>query len=130
MRGGNEWIIDAEGCDADKLGQLETLQAVCQIVVSELDLQIVGQPQWHQFPEPGGVTGMYLLSESHLTCHSFPESNFATFNLFCCRPKPDWDWEQTLHAKLGARSVLIRCVARVASDEFTKLSTWGSETCR
>ena len=129
MRGGSEWIIDAEGCDADKLSQLESLRAICHRIVTELELHVVGEPQWHQFPEPSGVTGMYLLSESHLTCHSFPESGFVTFNLFCCRPKPAWDWERMLRLLLGAQSVLVRHVERDASDDLSQLDNWGGEAC-
>jgi len=33
-----------------------------------------------------GVTGLLLLTESHLACDTFPERGFASFNLYCCRP--------------------------------------------
>jgi len=32
------------------------------------------------------VTGLLLLTESHLACDTFPERGFASFNLYCCRP--------------------------------------------
>jgi S-adenosylmethionine decarboxylase len=34
------------------------------------------------------VTGVWLLSESHLAIHSFPEFRSACLNLFCCRERP------------------------------------------
>ena len=40
---------------------------------------------------PGGITGVALLAESHFAVHTFPEHGALTLNLFCCRPRPDWD---------------------------------------
>jgi S-adenosylmethionine decarboxylase proenzyme len=43
-------------------------------------LQRVG----HQF-EPIGYTLMYLLSESHISVHTFPECNYIAFDIYTCR---------------------------------------------
>ncbi len=112
MNGGIEWIIDAYGCTAEILQDLESLRRCCHQALGELEVRVIGSPQWFQFPDPGGVTGLYLLGESHLTCHTFPESELATFNLYCCRPRPTWRWEQHLTKCLGARRVDIRTLVR------------------
>lgn len=112
MATGREWIVDAQGCSAARLADAESVRAACEDVIATLGLHVVGSPQWHQFPAPGGVTGMYLLSESHLACHTWPESGFATFNLFCCRPRPAYRWEEGLREFLGADDVRVRCVDR------------------
>jgi S-adenosylmethionine decarboxylase len=69
---------------------------------------------WHQFPQPGGVTGLYLLTESHLACHTFPETGIATFNLYCCRPRPPFAWEDRLRSVLSADRVTVRTAERGA----------------
>ena len=68
--------------------------------------------QWHVFPGPGGVTGLLLLSESHLACHTFPERGFASFNLFCCRPRPEWPWTAALRETLHAQRVELQAIPR------------------
>ena len=40
-------------------------------------------PQMHAF-EGGGVTGVILLSESHIALHSYPEHGFIAVDLFSC----------------------------------------------
>ncbi|MEO1527346.1 MAG: S-adenosylmethionine decarboxylase [Planctomycetota bacterium] len=110
--GGTEWIIDASGCCEAHLRDATRLRAVCDDVVADLGLSVVGEPQLHTFPEPGGVTALYLLSESHLACHTYPEFGFATFNLYCCRRRRAWDWESELVQRLEAESVTVRQVAR------------------
>lgn len=116
MHSGTEWLIDASQCDASMLRDGARLRALCDRLVDELHLHVVGRPQWHQFPWPGGWTGLYLLSESHLACHTFPEDEFATFNLYCCRERPDWPWTDRLLESLDARRVTVRRLARGRLD--------------
>jgi S-adenosylmethionine decarboxylase len=111
---GTEWFVDAEDCDADALRDLATLRRVCAEIIAQLDLHVVGEAAWHQFPCPAGVTGLFLLTESHLACHTYPEHGLATFNLYCCRSRPAWAWQERLAALLGARRVTVRCLQRGA----------------
>jgi len=109
---GIEWIVEAYGCAPDRLADLATLQSLFARIVSDVDLHPCKQPQWHQFPDSGGITGVCVLSESHLTCHSFPEYATLCLNLFCCRPRADWDFAGQLRQLLGAREVSVRRLDR------------------
>ena len=111
---GKEWIIDASGCRAECLRDVDRLQAVFSRVINELGLQVVGEQLWRQFPTPGGVTGLALLTESHLTCHTYPEFSSATFNLYCCRERPEWPWCERLQQMFSlAHSPVNRTVMEV-----------------
>src|SRR5262245_52505104 len=105
---GSEWIIDGAGCAPALLASLSVMQGVCDAIIAEAGLNIVGQPAWHQFDGPGGVTGLYLLSESHLTCHTFPEFGVATFNLYCCRRRKELNWQYLLREHIRATTVSCR----------------------
>jgi S-adenosylmethionine/arginine decarboxylase-like enzyme len=39
---------------------------------------------FHKF-RPQGVTGILLLSESHMSIHTWPEKKFAIFEMVTCR---------------------------------------------
>jgi S-adenosylmethionine decarboxylase len=110
---GTEWLIDASGCDAAALADLDRLRAVFERVIRELGLNVLGEIAWHQFDHPGGVSGLALLSESHLSCHTYPEFRAATFNLYCCRNRDSWSWEATLKEMLGATEVNVRVFERM-----------------
>lgn len=112
MNVGTEWLVDGEGCVAELLRDIDLIRSLCEEVVADLDLRVVGEPMFHQFPEPGGVTGLFLLTESHLACHTFPETGVATFNLYCCRPRPPFAWEERLGVLLGASRVTVRTAER------------------
>ena len=112
---GTEWLVEASGCEAEALGDVGRLREVFARAVEELGLSVVGVPLWHKFPGPGGVTGLAMLTESHLACHTYPEFGVATFNLYCCRERPGWDWDARLREMLGAGEVSVRRVARESS---------------
>ena len=109
---GTEWIVDAHGCDPASLRSCATLSALFARIVDELGLHPLGEPVWHAFPGQGGITGVLLLSESHLACHTFPERGFAAFDLYCCRPSHEWPWAERLADALGAAEVRVRSVPR------------------
>jgi S-adenosylmethionine decarboxylase len=114
---GTEWLIDASGCDAAALADLDRLRAVFDRVIRDLDLNVLGDIAWHQFDQPRGVTGFAMLSESHLTCHTYPEFRAATFNLYCCRNRASWTWETTLKEMLGATDVNVRVFQRMIHED-------------
>jgi S-adenosylmethionine decarboxylase len=109
---GAEWLVDAHACDAAALRSREVLSGVFDRIVEELALHPVGPSRWRVFPGAGGVTGLLLLEESHLSCHTFPEQSFAAFDLYCCRPRQPWPWSERLSLMLGAGRVNVRYVAR------------------
>jgi S-adenosylmethionine decarboxylase len=109
---GVECVVDASGCDPDALRSPAILQALFRDVVLSLGLTPIGTPMWHTFPGAGGVTGITMLSESHLSVHTYPETGFAAFDLYCCRPHVEWPWKEKLVAALGARDVNVRVMRR------------------
>ncbi len=109
---GIEWLVDATGCRPEALRNLAAVRALCERVLADLELRVVGEGCWHQFPGPSGVTGLYLLTESHLACHTYPEFGIATFNLYCCRKRLAWPWEGRLREALGAAEVTVRSLSR------------------
>jgi S-adenosylmethionine decarboxylase len=115
---GTEWLIEAAGCSSEALRDSTTLRSVFSAIIADLDLKTIKEV-WHKFDGEGGVTGLVALTESHLTCHTYPEHGIATFNLYCCRARPEWDWEERLTQMLSARSVTVTKVERGASKIHT-----------
>jgi S-adenosylmethionine decarboxylase len=116
MTPGTEWLIDASGCDPTALADLDRLRDIFERVIRDLELNVLGEIAWHQFDQPNGISGLALLSESHLTCHTYPEFRAATFNLYCCRNRVSWSWEATLKQMLGATDVTVRVFERMIGD--------------
>lgn len=109
---GVEWLIEASGCDEAGLRDARRLNDLFDAVVRAMDLHPIGDPHWHSFPVTGGVTGVWLLAESHLAIHTFPEFGSLCLNLFCCRERPPLDWQACLRDTLGAVDVRVTEVRR------------------
>jgi S-adenosylmethionine decarboxylase len=109
---GIEWVVEAHGCEASNLVDLPKLRHLFDALIAGLTLHPVGCANWHQFPGAGGITGLQLLQESHLACHTFPEFGSLCLNVFCCRPRPQADFETLLKQVFGATSVHVRQIER------------------
>ncbi len=109
---GCEWIIEAHGCKPTVLADLPRMKRFFARLIDGMGLHLVGETAWHQFPQTGGITGLSLLKESHIACHTFPEHQSLCLNVFCCRPRPIWDFEEELALEFGAVTVQVRRVER------------------
>ena len=109
---GVEWLIDISACDVPPLRDPQAIVSLFETIVARVGLTPIGQPVWHQFPHTGGVTAVWMLQESHLTIHTFPEFASASLNLFCCTPRPCPDWPALLASSIGRE-----CSLRVTECE-------------
>ncbi len=110
---GIEWLIEVFGCSEAALRHPETLGNLFTAIVSEMQLKPVGNCVWHQFPHTGGVTGFWLLRESHLAIHTFPEFQSACLNVFCCTERRPVPWESKMAEWLGATETRVREYRRI-----------------
>ena len=79
---GRHIIVELYDCDADILNNRQLIE---QILV-EAALQAgaeVREVAFHKFA-PQGVSGVVIISESHLTIHTYPELKYAAVDLFTC----------------------------------------------
>ena len=122
---GTEWVIDASDCNPEALTDIQQLKLIFDRIISDLELHVLGEIVWHKFPGHGGVSGLALLSESHLTCHTYPEFGAATFNLYSCSNRASWAWERMLREMLGATEVNVRIFERLIHASETTLEEVG-----
>lgn len=81
---GTHYIWDIHEVDALGISHESDVKVLLHNLCGLTPLQIVGE-SYKQF-EPVGVTAILLLSESHLSIHTWPEHNFIAIDLFSCRP--------------------------------------------
>jgi S-adenosylmethionine decarboxylase len=82
QRIGRHLILELWGCDAERINSIEVIkQAMTETIeacgATLLDLRV--------YPfTPIGVTGVAILSESHMMIHTWPEYGYAAVDVFTC----------------------------------------------
>src|SRR5690554_1013820 len=79
---GRHVAVDTWGVNFDRLNDAEWLQAQ-MVEAAEISGATVLSVQAKQF-EPQGATVLVLLSESHLSIHTYPEKGFAAIDCYTC----------------------------------------------
>jgi S-adenosylmethionine decarboxylase len=106
MHGGIEWLVDGHGCSPARLSDRAAVLALLDRIVAAMELHVISTAV-HAFPGTGGITALYLLAESHLAIHTFPEAGSATLNAYCCRPRQPAAWRALFGELLDARGVTV-----------------------
>jgi len=78
---GMHYIADFWGCsDLDNTETIENALVQAADIAGAVLLHV----HVHKFSGEGGVTGVALLAESHISVHTWPEFDYAAFDVFMC----------------------------------------------
>lgn len=79
---GKHLLLELKGCDKQALNDLGFLRDALLAAASRAGATVVGE-SFHQFA-PQGVSGVVVISESHLFIHTWPEYGYAAMDIFTC----------------------------------------------
>ncbi|MCQ4153049.1 MAG: S-adenosylmethionine decarboxylase [Archaeoglobales archaeon] len=79
---GRHIIAELYGVNPELISREETVRRIVEEVVGEAGLNKVGSV-YKQF-NPHGVTGIVLISESHVSIHTWPEYELVNLDIFTC----------------------------------------------
>lgn len=75
-------IIEFIGVEKAKISKVGPVRRILDRVVSKSGLKSISSA-FYQF-KPYGVSGVYLLRESHLSIHTWPEYGYVALDIFTC----------------------------------------------
>jgi len=78
---GSHLIIDL--WDAEGLGDRDRIEQALIDAVNEAGATLL-HIHLHTFSDGGGVSGVAVLAESHISVHTWPEKGYAAFDVFMC----------------------------------------------
>lgn len=73
----------------EMLNTVDGIKPLMEKIIEEINLNVVGEA--HKQFEPIGATCLYLLSESHLSAHSYPELRYLAIDLYHCSDEINMD---------------------------------------
>jgi S-adenosylmethionine decarboxylase len=79
---GVHYMVDIFNLTAGLLEDQIGLDTICKEAIGLAGLTLLGITS-HKF-EPQGATGLYLLSTSHMSYHTYPEHGRVYMDLFTC----------------------------------------------
>lgn len=130
---GHHYIAEASGCNPDVIGKVEVVERIL-VRAAEIAGVQVWSISFHRF-NPNGVSGVVVISESHLSLHTWPEFGYVALDIFTCgdTAKPEKAVQWALR-EFGASNVHITEVTRGLQEGdrvfFHSIVTWEEELLR
>ena len=101
---GTHGLLDLHGCPPQPLRDAALLQTLLEQAAGQCGATVLSA-HFHTFGGGGGVTGVLLLAESHISIHTWPEHGFAAADIFMCGTPALQTARMLLQNALGARRV-------------------------
>ncbi len=79
---GRHILAEFYGCPGDIISDLEQIKQAMVTAALKAGAE-VKETVFHQF-SPQGVSGVVVISESHLAIHTWPEFGYAAVDIFTC----------------------------------------------
>jgi S-adenosylmethionine decarboxylase proenzyme len=116
---GRHILVEAWGCRDDALDDLPGIRQA-MVEAAEAAGATVLDVSFRKFA-PQGVSGVVIISESHLTIHTWPEHGYAAIDLFTCgeRARP-WKAFEVLSDFLGADQITTMEIRRGEIGELRR----------
>jgi S-adenosylmethionine decarboxylase len=80
---GSHILADFYGVSARLLQSRNELEVLLRNAAETAGATVLGS-HFHSFGSAQGITGVVLLAESHISIHTWPESEFAAVDIFMC----------------------------------------------
>ena len=112
---GKHYILDCFDCDPEVIKFVASTREVLLRAVEESKATLIDD-LFHQF-DPVGVSGVVLISESHFSVHTWPESGFAGVDIFTCGPMEPQKAIDIIKAGFGAKKVNVKVLSRGRLDD-------------
>jgi len=104
-------LAEIFGCDFDLLNDMGKVEEIMVNAALEAGAE-VRECVFHKF-SPQGVSGVVVISESHLAVHTWPELGYAAVDVFTCGERVDpWNAVRYLRTRFNARNMTAKEIKR------------------
>lgn len=84
---GHHYIVEASECDPKIISSVEKVQQIL-VKTAEIAQAKVWSISINRFP-PNGVSGVIVISESHISIHTWPEFGYGALDFYTCGSEVD-----------------------------------------
>ncbi len=101
---GRHILCEAYGCDPEVLNDRKVVEQI-MVDAALMAGAEVREVAFHKF-SPQGVSGVVVISESHLAIHTWPELGYAAIDVFTCGETVD-PWEACNYLVKSFRATVV-----------------------
>ena len=103
--------------NSELLNNMEKLKLVMREICKTNEFTILNETE-HQF-SPIGCSFLFLLSESHLSIHTFPEKKHISFDIYTCRQYENNDiYNEIFHTLIDNLQASLDSTCRIMERYF------------
>ncbi|MDD2678173.1 MAG: adenosylmethionine decarboxylase [Candidatus Paceibacterota bacterium] len=113
MKHGEHILIEAIAENQKDLSKTVLIKKLFRKIIKAVKLTAISPIEIYKFPALdkntlGGLTAFCIVSESHLSIHTWPEDNYFAFDLFSCK-----DFDEKLVAKLVSETLKTKKMKKI-----------------
>jgi S-adenosylmethionine decarboxylase len=106
---GTHLIIDL--WDGERFGDALAIEAALRSAVQTAGATLV-HLHLHEFTAGGGVSGVAMLAESHISIHTWPERGYAAIDVFMCGAAEPYSVVPIFRRAFKARRIAVSALLR------------------
>ena len=108
---GTHLLAELNGCPSENLNDPAAIELKLVAAAKEAGATVVSS-HFHHF-SPQGVSGVIIISESHITLHTWPQLGYAALDVFTCgHPELPAKVTEQVRIALGALYTKTKTVTR------------------
>lgn len=86
---GKHLLLEVITKDGKDLASVAKIKKFFDLIINRVGFTVVFKPVFYKFKprikgDLAGITGMCVVSESHISIHTWPERNYFAFDIFSC----------------------------------------------
>jgi S-adenosylmethionine decarboxylase len=117
---GRHILAEIYGCDAEILNNKEFIETIMVDSALKAGAEI-REVAFHKF-SPQGISGVVIISESHLTIHTWPELGYAAVDVFTCGDRINpWNACNYMTEKFNAKNMTATEIKRGIFEQVVKV---------
>lgn len=108
---GMHLILELSGCEREIINDLDQVRKILTEAAIAANAEIL-ETVFHKF-SPQGVSGVVVISESHLSIHTWPEKNYAAIDIYTCgKHTMPWEAYEFIKRKFKAKFIYLTSLQR------------------
>ena len=122
---GKHLLLEVITKDGKDLASVAKMAKFFDLIISRVGFNVVLKPTFYKFKpringDLSGVTGMCVVSESHISIHTWPEKEYFAFDIFSCSDFDENKVIDVIQEMFDTKEIYTQIIERGLKINFKK----------